>query len=133
MSTRLVAITLAAIQLAGCNSHEGTYSPSCIAFAGDTIELGNRQFVWDKFTDALVMDDDGNLVNQFPGYPMRGTYRIDGETVTMESASGEVLENMYLHQDEGRYYLLSGKQLKAWRATGKYAECALTLGGHRGG
>ena len=52
------------------------------------------------------MDEDGNVVNQFPGYPMRGTYSISGKTVTMEGASGDALHSMYLHQDEGRYYLL---------------------------
>ena len=132
MSTRLISITLAVFLLAACKPYEGTYSPSCVAFAGDTIQLSDGQFVWEKFTDAVQVDEDGNVLNQFPGYPMRGTYSISGETVTMETASGEALDSMYLHQDEGLYYLLSGEQLKEYKATGKHSECTLILGGHRG-
>ena len=132
MDTRFVSITLAAFLLSACKPYEGTYSPSCVAFAGDTIQLSNGQFVWEKFTDAVQVDEDGNVLNQFPGYPMRGTYNISAETVTMETASGEALDSMYLLEDEGRYYLLSGKQSEEFRATGKHAECPLILGGHRG-
>ena len=106
-------------------------SPSCIAYAGDTIELSSGQFTWDKFTDALVVDADGNLVDQFPGYPMHGTYRIDGDTLSMESASGEALQSMHLHRNDGRYYLLTGEQFEIWESTGRHAQCALMLGGRR--
>ena len=131
MRMRSFAITLLALLLAACNSHEGLYSPDCIAFAGDKIELSNGQFVWDKFTDALIVDEDGNLVDQFPGYPMHGTYQIDGETVTFALASGEAPENMYLRQDGDRHYLLTTAQFEEWQSTGKYVECALIPGGNQ--
>ncbi len=129
MKARYTATTLIACLLAGCVSHEGTYSPACIAYAGSTIRLSDGQFVWEKFTDAVIVNDDGEIVDQFPGYPLRGTYRIDGQTVTMESASGEAMENMYLHRHDDRYYLLTAKQSEALDKTGKYAACALMLGG----
>ena len=75
------------------------------------------------------MDNDGQIVNQFPGYPMRGAYHIDGQTVYMDSASGESMENMYLHRHDDRYYLFTAEQFEAWEKTGEYAECALMLGG----
>ncbi len=131
MQTRSVAIMLVACLLAACSSHEGTYSPSCIAYAGDTIELIGGQFTWDKFTDALVVDEYGNLVDQFPGYPMHGTYRIDGDSLSMESASGEALQSMHLQQSDSHYYLLTGEQFEIWESTGRHAQCALMLGGHR--
>ena len=131
MCVRNLAIVVLACLLAACNSHEGFYSPACIAYAGDKIELSNGQFVWDKFTDALIVDEDGNLVDQFPGYPMRGTYQIDGETVTFALTSGEAPENMYLRQDGDRHYLLTTAQFEEWQSTGKYADCALILGGNR--
>lgn len=129
MNARCTAITLIAFLLAGCVAHEGTYSPSCIAYAGSKINLSDGQFVWEKFTDSVVVDDDGKIVNQFPGYPMRGAYRIDEQMVYMDSASGEPMENMYLHRHDDRYYLLTAEQFEAWEKTGEYAECALMLGG----
>ena len=86
MSPRVISTTLSAVFLFGCVSHEGTYSPDCIAYAGSNISLSDGQFVWEKFTDEVVVDDDGKIINQFPGFPMRGSYRVDGKTV---------------HQDEG--------------------------------
>ena len=131
MRARSFAIILISCLLAACISHEGTYSPSCIAFAGNTIELSDGQFVWEKFTDALVLDDDGNVVDQFPGYPMRGSYRIEGQTVHMVSVAGEALPDMHLHQREDGQYLLTTEQFEALEQTAEVAECALVLGGHR--
>jgi len=129
MIARKSVTILVACSLAACLSHEGRYSPACVAFEGSNIELLNGQFVWEKFTDMVVVDDDGEVINQFPGYPMQGSYRIDGQTVSMESAGGESLENMYLHRSENRSYLLTTGQHKAWEETGEFAECALVLGG----
>jgi hypothetical protein len=130
MSPRCTAVAIIAILLAACASHEGTYSPACVAYAGSNIVLSSGQFVWEKFTDSVVVDDDGKVVNQFPGYPMQGNYRIEGQTVYMQAASGESLANMYLHRDGDRRYLLTAEQSEALEKTGNYADCALVLGGN---
>lgn len=115
--------------LAGCSYYDGLYSPACPAYAGDTIKLGEGDFVWEKFTDEVIVDDDGEVENQFPGYPMRGTYRVEGRTVSFKSASGDALENMHLQQCNNRHYLLTKEQFEAYKKTGECAECALVLGG----
>jgi len=130
LSARCYVITLAVLLLAACNSYEGTYSPSCVAFAGSNIVLTNGRFTWEKFTDAVVVDDEGNVVNQFPGYPMQGSYRIEGRTVHMKATSGEPLADMYLHEHNDRQFLLTEEQSKAWNDTGEIAQCALVLGGN---
>ena len=129
MSPRNIATVLIAVMVSGCVSHEGTYSPDCIAYAGSNISLSDGQFVWEKFTDEVIVDDDGEIVNQFPGYPMRGSYRIEGQTVYMESNAGEPIEKMYVHRRDNRQYLLSAGQFEAWENTGMYADCALMLDG----
>lgn len=130
MNPPVIATALIAALLFGCVSYEGTYSPDCIAYAGSNVELSGGQFVWEKFTDQVIVDHDGNVVNQFPGYPMRGTYRIDGQAVYMESATGESMENMYLHRRDDRYYLLTAGQFEALEKTGEHADCALMLRGN---
>ncbi len=128
MNPRIISTIVTAALLFGCVSHEGTYSPDCIAYAGSNISLSDGQFVWEKFTDAVVVDDDGQIVNQFPGYPMQGTYHIHGQTLHMESDAGESTEHMYLHRRDNRQYLLTAQQFEAWEKTGEYAGCALMLG-----
>lgn len=128
-SSHSVVLFFASI-LAACLSHEGRYTPACVAYAGNNIELRNGEFVWEKFTDSVVIDDDGEIVNQFPGYPMQGNYRIDGQVVSMESASGEAVATMYLHQREHRQYLLTAEQHQAWESGSTSANCALVLGGN---
>jgi hypothetical protein len=129
MNPRLILITSIVAFLIGCVSHEGTYSPDCIAYAGSNIILSDGQFIWEKFTDAVVVDEDGQIVNQFPGYPMRGSYRIEGQTVHMESAAGDAMEKMYLQRRDKRQYLLTAEQFEAWQKTGRHADCALMLDG----
>lgn len=130
MIPRVVTTVLIAALSFGCVSHEGTYSPDCIAYAGSNVQLNDGEFVWEKFTDQVVVDDDGEVVNQFPGYPKRGTYRIDGQTVHLESNTGESLENMYLQRRDSRQYLLTAEQFEAWGKTSDYGDCTLMLGGN---
>ncbi len=128
MIPRLTSSALTLVLLCGCVSHEGTYSPDCIAYAGSNISLSDGQFVWEKFTDEVVVDDDGEIVNQFPGYPMRGSYRIDGQVLQLESEAGEAMGKMYLHRRDNQQYLLTAEQFEAWQTTGTDADCALMLG-----
>ena len=130
MNPRLIVSVLIAVSFCGCASHEGTYSPSCIAYEGSNVSLSDGKFVWEKFTDSVVVDDAGKVVNQFPAYPMRGSYRIEGHTLYLEAASGESLANMYLRQRNERQYLLTAEQFEAWEKTGQAATCALVLGGY---
>ena len=131
MSLRLITIALSATLLCACATHDGIYSPGCIAYEGSKIRLSEGRFSWERFTDAIVVDADGNAVNQFPGYPMQGSYRLEGQTVQWQADSGESLAEMYLQRHKDRYYLLTAGQLAAWQQVGEFADCALVLGGYR--
>ncbi len=132
MRLKLIVTAWTAALMFACVSHEGTYSPDCIAFEGSNIQLNDGQFVWEKFTDAVKVDDDGNVINQFPGYPLRGTYRVDGQEVQMQAESSAAIAPMYLHRDGDRQYLLTTEQWQAREATGEFSGCALVLGGKHG-
>lgn len=128
MNPRILIVLVHATLSIGCVSHEGTYSPDCIAYEGNNISLDNGRFVWEKFTDQVLVDEDGKVVNQFPEYPKQGSYRIEGHTVYMQSDSGEMLETMYLHQRDNNYYLLTREQFEAFERAGRHADCPLMRG-----
>jgi hypothetical protein len=125
--TRCYPLLLLSVFFAGCLPHEGTYAPGCMAYAGDKITLSDGSFVWEKFTDAVVVDDDGNVVNQFPGFPSQGRYQIDGQIVQMNTTAGDALDNMYLQESGGKRYLLTEDEFAAWEQTGKREDCTLQL------
>jgi len=118
---------LLTVCVSGCLSHEGIYLPGCVAFAGDKITLGDGRFHWEKFTDEVVVDDDGNIVNQFPGYPMYGSYQTDGQMLHMETESGDTMPSMYLHRHDGQHYLLTAEENALWESSGRYADCTLQI------
>jgi len=121
----------ALVLLSACASHEGTYSPDCIAFAGDTIELAGGQIRWDKFTDQVVIDDAGAVVDQFPDYPMQAAYRIDGDKLIIESNPGMPVDAFFLLRRDGSVYLLTPEQHDAWLQSERVPDCALVLGGRK--
>ena len=127
INARILATAFLTMLVAGCLPHEGVYLPGCAAYVGDKITLGDGQFVWEKFTDERSVDDEGNIVNPFPGYPLQGSYRLDGQFVQMNSDSGEALDAMYLHRVDGQHYILTATQKSAFDNTGSLAECALQL------
>ncbi len=125
MTARNIALLLAAFVLAGCKDYEGTYSPGCVAFEGINVRLADERFTWDKFTDQVVVDSNGNVVDQFPGYPKRGSYRIDGKTLHLEPDTGESMPNMHVLRLRDETYLLTAQQFETWEKTGQYDVCAL--------
>lgn len=112
--------------LAGCASVDGTYSPDCIAYAGNRITLQNGRFVWDKFTDQVLVNDAGEVVDMYPEYPLRGRYRIEGDAVHFESYTGEPLPVMHLQREDAKTYLLTDKQRDSWHTDRPRCPLALT-------
>lgn len=127
MKSPIATIVLSAALLTACVSHDGTYSPGCIAYAGSKITLSKGEFVWEKFTDEVVVNDAGETVDRFPGYPLRGTYRIHGQRVLMKSLDGEAMEDMYLHRQDDAAYLYTSQQFEHLKSSGEPADCALKL------
>ncbi len=119
---------LAASCLAACASGpEGVFEPACIAYAGDRIELSKGRFEWDRFTDAVTVDDEGNRIDPFPGYPKTGSFETDGEKVSWIADDGSALDERYLLDYRGRTWLLSYEQNEAVLDGEAMPDCALVL------
>ena len=106
----------------------GSYTPSCAAFEGNTIELSENRFTWDKFTDEVTVDDDGNEIDPFPGFPVRGTYVVEGDVVRLTTDVGELAGEMHLVRRPDQVYLLTGEEFASWQSDGTVPTCALLLG-----
>ena len=132
MSTRIAITTFIAALLFGCASHDGTYSPGCIAYEGNKISLSDGNFVWEKFTDSASVDDAGNVEDPFPGYPMQGSYRTKGQELSLNVSSGESPVYMYLQEYRKRVYLLTDEEFEIWKRTDTVGACALVFGGYPG-
>ena len=131
MKTRTLFLIACLSLAAGCaadRKFSGTYVPSCVAYEGDTIVLSDGTFTWDKFTDEVTVDDAGNKVDPFPGFPVRGTYRIEGDVVSLVTNVGELAAELYLVERPGQVYLLTADEFAAWQKVGAVPSCALLLG-----
>ena len=126
MVTRNVFILGLAVLLSGCSSYEGLYVPSCIAYAGSEIRLEDGRYVWTKFTDQVVVDEDGNTVDPFPGFPREGEYEKQGNRITLHAGSGGPSpETMFLFDDNGDVYLYTAAEWNAFETSGEQPECPL--------
>ena len=132
MKIAVIALLMVTTLLTACKSLDGTYSPACMAYAGDSIELAGGHYTWDKFTDQVMLGADGKVKDQFPGYPARGSYSVDGETLILTSDAGDRFAEFHLRHDGERLYLMTGEQQAAWQASGSYPNCVLVRGGHDG-
>jgi hypothetical protein len=106
----------------------GTYAPSCVAFEGSTIELADNRFTWDKFTDEVRIDDAGDTIDPFPGFPVRGTYTVEDDVVSLVTDVGELAAELHLVQRPEQVYLLTDAEFDAWQSNGTVPKCALLLG-----
>jgi hypothetical protein len=131
MKTTVLALLTSLACFAGCatdTSVAGTYGPSCVAFEGNTIELSESRFTWDKFTDEVTVDDAGNTLDPFPGFPVRGTYTVEDDVVSLVTDVGELAAELYLVYRPDQVYLLTDAEFEAWQQNGTVPSCALLLG-----
>lgn len=134
MNTKALILSASLGVCAGCASGPdvtGTYAPSCVAFEGNTIELADNRFTWDKFTDEVTVDDTGNTVDPFPGFPVRGTYTVDDDVLSLTTDVGELAAELRLVRRPGQVYLLTAAEFDAWQREGRVPACALLLGAGR--
>jgi len=110
----------------------GIYAPSCVAYAGSTIELSGQRFTWDKFTDEVSVDDAGNRVDPFPGFPVRGSYTVEDDILSLVTDIGNLAARLHLVRRPGQVYLLTGEEFEAWQQEGTVPNCALLLGAGAG-
>lgn len=121
---RLTVVPLL-LALAGCNSLDGRFEPSCIAFAGERIALSNGRFEWQRFTDERRIDENGNVIEPFPDYPKRGDYSVIDGRVEFRTDDGERLEDRYLVERPDGLYLLAPAAYDAFTAGEALPDCAL--------
>ena len=106
---------------------EGMFEPACIAYEGDRVSLSDGRFEWQRFTDAVAVDDDGNRIDPFPGYPKTGRFEQDGERLSWDTDDGSTLDERYLLEHRGRTYLLTWDQNEAVLDGEEMPACALVL------
>jgi hypothetical protein len=129
---RLITVTasrtiriLIALSLAACASNEGTYEPACVAYEGDRLNLAAGRFEWQRFTDERVVNESGDVVAPFPGFPKSGTYRISDDRLELVTDDGVRLDDWFVVDHAGQRYLLDAKQHNIFVDSSELPECAL--------
>ena len=126
MRIRLITLLAFLTLLSACKEVDGVYMPDCVAFEGSRITLSGGEFIWERFTDQVIVDDDGNVINQFPDYPKVGTYRVKGQDLELNFNNGDRVEKLQIHERYGRLSLLTADEVAEWQRSGRYAQCVLT-------
>ncbi len=121
---RLVIIATLVL-VTGCQSVDGTYRPGCVAYEGDEISLADGTFAWDRFTDQVTVDADGAVVDPFPDYPRRGSFRLEADRLELSFADGSAARTLFLVQEQGRLRLLTAEERAAYERSGRVPDCAL--------
>jgi hypothetical protein len=74
------------------------------------------------------VDKAGNTVDPFPGFPVRGTYTVEDDVVSLVTNVGELAAQLYLVHRPEQVYLLTKAEFDAWQSSGTVPDCALLLG-----
>ena len=107
MNNAQLMVICATALLASCAAKiEGVFEPACIAYEGDRITMLDGRFEWRRFTDHVIVDDEGNRVDPFPGFPMSGTYEVRDERVSLLPDNGADASERYLLNHRGDLYLV---------------------------
>ena len=129
MKHTIPALCLVTAFLVACAGPSGTWVPGCPAHEGDRITLDGDAFVWDRFTDEVVVDMDGVHKDLFPDYPKSGSFRVDGDRLVMTTGAGVQLPDMHFVEIGSSTFLLTTGQLERFRNGAGIDACALTLDG----
>jgi len=89
------------------------------------LTLAGSRFEWQRFTDERIVNESGEVVPPFPGFPKSGTYRVTEEKLQLVTDDNVRLEDWFTVDHAGHRYLLDAKQHNAFLDNGKLPECAL--------
>ncbi len=120
-----LAISTLAVLLVGCSNHHGLFEPACLAVEGETIELRSDGFSWQRFTDEYRVDDDGEVIDPFPGFPKSGSYTLKKGRVYLHADDGTEAVERYLYKHSGDLYLLTLEHHNAVVGGAGMPDCAL--------
>jgi len=118
---------LLTLSLVACASYEGVYEPACIAYEGDRLSLAAGRFEWQRFTDERVVNEAGDVVAPFPGFPKMGTYKVANERLQLTADDNVRLDDWFIVDHAEQRYLLDAKQHNAFLPDSDMPECALKL------
>ena len=65
-----------------------------------------------------------------PGYPKRGTYRMDGRRLILAFDAGGADEALHIVRGDSRVLLLTDEQFRAFEQSATHDECVLARTGH---
>ena len=121
---RLMTVFMGVV-LCGCSSIEGLYVPACTAYEGDEIRLVEGRFTWRRFTDERMLDEQGQPVDPFPGYPRSGVYEYREPVLILTSDSDQENTGFFLLDEKRGVYLLTGAEKQRYDIDGEIPTCAL--------
>jgi hypothetical protein len=129
LTPRIAALLLLAAFSGGCRSAsiDGEYLPGCLAFAGDSMRLDDGVFTWDRFTDQVSVDANGNVIDPFPAHPLRGRFELVGSVVSYSAVGGTLPPFIRWIDVDGVHYLLREHEFRSWQDDGTLPPCALVI------
>jgi len=126
-SMTIAVLLIVALAACRADSVEGRFLPACTAYAGDSLTLDGGRYTWDKFTDEVKVDADGNAIDQFPGYPRSGSFDIDNDRLVFAADDGNAPPFLRLARVDSRVFLLTTQEFSDWQSAGEIPACALVL------
>lgn len=125
MTVSRTILLVLVFSLVACANQEGLYEPACAAYEGDRLTLAAGRFEWQRFTDERIVNESGDVVTPFPGFPKSGTYRVANERLELTGDNNVRLDDWFVIDHAGQRYLLDAKQHNAFTDDGEMPECAL--------
>jgi hypothetical protein len=126
MKSVRVSIVGAALLLTACASQiDGTFEPACIAYEGDRITLADGRYEWQRFTDQVEVDESGERIDPFPGYPISGTYVQVKDQISLVPDGSTAKAERYLLEHRDELYLLTYDENEAVLDGEEMPGCAL--------
>jgi len=121
---RVFALSMT-LALGACASQDGMYEPRCIAYEGDRVSLLENRFEWHKFTDQREIDEQGKVIDPFPGYPKVGAFDLHSGRVEFRSDDGSVIDDHFIVEHLEDSYLMPQDDHQRFLIAGELSNCAL--------
>lgn len=96
-----------------------------MAYEGDEIELEDSRFTWRRFTDQRHIDENGEPVDAFPGFPKTGRYVYHDAQLDLIPDDGQAMVSFYIQNESRSKYLLTTTENAQFEHDRIMPECAL--------
>jgi len=89
------------------------------------VSLSDSRFEWHKFTDQREINEQGEIIDPFPGFPKSGAFADRDGRIEFQPDDGSIIADHFVVEHLDDWFLMSQNEHQRFLTENQISNCAL--------